>query len=65
MGPWLEWAKAAIEISKAAGAIGAKAFRAPKRVENKTCAQDIVTETDRAVEAFIRAEVSKAFPEHQ
>lgn len=55
----------AIEISKAAGAISAKAFRAPKRVENKTCAQDIVTETDRAVEAFIRAEVSKAFPEHQ
>lgn len=61
----LEFQRAAEEIAKQAGAVSRAAFYAPKRVESKAHAQDLVTETDRAVENLIRALLHERFPEHQ
>ncbi|PJF17418.1 hypothetical protein PSACC_02730 [Paramicrosporidium saccamoebae] len=61
----VECLKAAKEIAAEAGKMSATAFRQPKRVESKTCAQDLVTETDRAIEAFIEERLRKEFPGHK
>lgn len=53
-------------IAREAGAMSGSAFTAPKRVENKDrTAQDLVTETDRAVEALVQRRLREHFPEHQ
>ena len=51
-------------MARAAGNAIRKAFEQPKRVENKSCAQDLVTETDRAVESLIRDLLHQHFPTH-
>jgi myo-inositol-1(or 4)-monophosphatase len=61
----VECLKAAKEIAIEAGKMSAAAFRQPKRVESKTCAQDLVTETDLAVEKFVEERLNKEFPGHQ
>jgi histidinol phosphatase-like enzyme (inositol monophosphatase family) len=56
----------AVSIAEKAGPIALDYFRRPLDVEDKSkgAAFDPVTRADREIEAFIRAELSKRFPEH-
>ena len=61
--PLEQWLQRALEIAaEAAAAVRAAASR-PRRIEHKG-AIDLVTETDRAVEALITARLTAAFPDH-
>ena len=55
----------AIDVAKEAGKLGKAAFTTSKRVENKSCAQDLVTETDRAVESLVQKLLACHFPDHK
>lgn len=51
-------------IAREAGAMSKSAFAAPKLVQNKdSTAQDLVTETDRAVENLVRRRLQENFPD--
>lgn len=56
----------AIEVAEKAGPIALRYFRAPLEVQNKLAGGgfDPVTLADREVEAFIRAEIERRFPDH-
>jgi myo-inositol-1(or 4)-monophosphatase len=56
----------AVEVAEAAGPIALRYFRAPLEVQNKRTAGgfDPVTRADREVEAFIRGEIARRFPDH-
>lgn len=52
-------------IALEAGKMALSAAIKPKTIEAKTSFQDLVTETDKAVEHHIRARLHSAFPDHQ
>jgi myo-inositol-1(or 4)-monophosphatase len=54
----------AIDLARRAGDLALARFRAPEalKVEQKG-PQDLVSDADRAVEAFVRAEIASAFPD--
>src|SRR5579884_3636732 len=55
----------ALDLARAAGARALAAFRGSLTLEFKGSKQDNpVTALDREVEAFLRTELSRAFPEH-
>jgi myo-inositol-1(or 4)-monophosphatase len=57
---------AAVAIAEAAGPIALRHFRSSLEVDDKSggVAFDPVTQADREVESFIRAELGRLFPEH-
>lgn len=61
--PLEDWLQVAREVAAEAAAAVRVAARAPRRIEHKG-AIDLVTETDRAVEALITARLAAAFPDH-
>ena len=56
----------AVAIAEAAGPIALRYFRAPLDVHNKESGGgfDPVTRADHEIEAFLRAEIGRRFPEH-
>jgi len=56
----------AVEVAEAAGPIALRYFRAPLDVQNKLHGGgfDPVTLADREVEAFLRGEIQRRFPDH-
>lgn len=54
----------AIDVAKAGGSVILKAIRQPKNVQHKA-AVDLVTETDKEVEALIRTRILAAYPSHR
>ncbi|WP_029041460.1 inositol monophosphatase family protein [Cucumibacter marinus] len=53
------------ETMREAGALAQRAFEEPRGIAyNLKGPQDILTETDQAVEDFIRSRIHEAFPEH-
>lgn len=61
-----EFLEAAVSIAEGAGPIALRYFRQPLDVENKSTGAgfDPVTRADREVEASIRAELGRLFPDH-
>jgi myo-inositol-1(or 4)-monophosphatase len=57
------WLDDAVDIARRAGAILRKNYGHPGRVDYKG-GIDLVTETDRQSEAFVRAEIARRFPGH-
>jgi fructose-1,6-bisphosphatase/inositol monophosphatase family enzyme len=51
-------------VARQAGDTIRKAFHAPKRVEEKSSIQDLVTETDRSVELLIKKLIGQHYPTH-
>ncbi|KAF2349432.1 Inositol monophosphatase-like, partial [Trinorchestia longiramus] len=43
----------------------ASGFEKTKTVEEKECPRDLVTDTDKAVEKFVKDEISRLYPDHQ
>lgn len=56
---------AAVNLAKQAGALISEAFHKPKSCYDRKSLTDPVTETDRAVEAFLFTELRKAYPTHR
>ncbi|XP_072903116.1 inositol monophosphatase 2 isoform X2 [Hemitrygon akajei] len=57
--------QAAAEVALEAGQIIREALRIEKRVQTKSSAADLVTETDQLVENLIISTLSKKFPSHR
>jgi len=55
----------AIEIAKKAGVMISEAFHRPKNVEVKSGPNDLVTETDKAVEKMVFSAIHDKFPTHK
>lgn len=61
----LIYLEAAVKVAREAGAISKAAFLAPKLATSKTCAQDLVTETDHQIESLIKQRlINEQFPQH-
>lgn len=57
--------RVAIEVAKVAGKMIADTCGLVKSVEAKQSFADLVTETDKNVEAFVFTELKKHFPDHR
>ncbi|XP_019629722.1 PREDICTED: inositol monophosphatase 1-like isoform X2 [Branchiostoma belcheri] len=55
---------AAVEVARKAGEEIRSAFSSEKRIETKSCAVDLVTETDQKVEKMIISTLREKFPTH-
>lgn len=53
-----------VELAKKAGAMIREGFNQPRGEYDRKSATDPVTETDRAVEAFVFTELRKVYPGH-
>lgn len=62
--PYGAFAAAAREIAREAGATLRAGLLQPRQVSRKTSANDLVTEMDRAVEAFVVDALHRRFPAH-
>ena len=60
----MQFANAAVEIAREAGAMLAENLRGPRTVEFKSTPVDAVTDMDRRVESFVVSELRKRFPDH-
>ncbi|GCB67291.1 inositol monophosphatase 2-like isoform X2 [Scyliorhinus torazame] len=63
--PLGECLDAAVKVALEAGKIIREALRIEKRVQTKSSAADLVTETDRLVENLIISTLSEKFPSHR
>ncbi|XP_041046471.1 inositol monophosphatase 2 isoform X2 [Carcharodon carcharias] len=63
--PLEECLEAAVQVALEAGQIIREALRIEKRVQTKSSAADLVTETDQLVENLIISTLSKKFPSHR
>lgn len=48
-----------------AGRMMMDAILKPKDIASKTCHQDLVTESDKAIEELIKNKISEKYPHHQ
>ncbi|XP_072425925.1 inositol monophosphatase 2 isoform X2 [Chiloscyllium punctatum] len=60
-----EYLKAAVQVTLEAGQIIREALTSEKRVQTKSSAADLVTETDQLVENLIISTLSNKFPSHR
>lgn len=60
-----EWLEFGIQLATQAGHMMKTASGQNTSVEEKSCPTDLVTETDKAVEAFIFSQVKNKFPQHK
>jgi myo-inositol-1(or 4)-monophosphatase len=60
-----EWEKFGIEVAIEGGKMMTAAVGKNKYVDTKSSMTDLVTETDRGVEAFLFGEIKKKYPTHQ
>ncbi|XP_067834356.1 inositol monophosphatase 2-like [Heptranchias perlo] len=63
--PLEECLEAAVQVALGAGQIIREALRNEKRVQTKSSAADLVTETDQIVENLIISTLKKKFPSHR
>ena len=61
----MRWEKVAIELALEAGTMMTAASGRNRTVDQKASSVDLVTETDRGVEAFLFSEIKKRFPDHK
>ncbi|CAH1269417.1 IMPA1 [Branchiostoma lanceolatum] len=61
---WDDCFHAAVEVARQAGEEIRRAFSSEKRIETKSCAVDLVTETDQKVEKMIISTLREKFPTH-
>ncbi|XP_066288605.1 inositol monophosphatase 1-like isoform X2 [Branchiostoma lanceolatum] len=61
---WDDCFHAAVEVAREAGEEIRRAFSSEKRIETKSCAVDLVTETDQKVEKMIISTLREKFPTH-
>ncbi|KAA0193767.1 hypothetical protein HAZT_HAZT006101 [Hyalella azteca] len=59
-----QWFDFALDIAKRAGLVIKDGFEKTKTIEMKDNPRDLVTDTDKAVEALVIGEISKTFPDH-
>ncbi|XP_064110664.1 inositol monophosphatase 1-like isoform X3 [Macrobrachium nipponense] len=57
--------KVAMELVKTAGKLVREAINKKKNIEIKSCAIDLVTESDKAVEKLLISGLSSSFPDHK
>lgn len=60
-----EWINFGIQLAKRAGTMMVTASGRNTSIEEKSCATDLVTETDKAVEAYLFSEIKKKYPHHK
>lgn len=60
----VEWEAVGIELAIEAGKMMLAGSGRSKSIEEKASFADLVTETDKAVEAFLFGEIAKRFPDH-
>ncbi|XP_018025227.1 inositol monophosphatase 1-like [Hyalella azteca] len=60
-----QWFDFALDIAKRAGLVIKDGFEKTKTIEMKDNPRDLVTDTDKAVEALVIGEISKTFPDHK
>ncbi|KAL8559430.1 hypothetical protein ACOMHN_045227 [Nucella lapillus] len=60
-----EYYSVAVDVAKKAGEMIREAFRKEKKVEVKSCAMDLVTLTDQAVETMAFTFIRQKYPDHK
>lgn len=61
----VEWERVGIELAMEAGKMMVSASGRNTNIDTKASFADLVTETDKAVEAFLFGEIGKKFPSHK